>query len=349
MFHLALRSQSVQKRLSYLDFVRGFSFLWVLSFHWRFLPGLDAIRTPTYGQLGVDLFFVLSGYFIWGAVGNRGAFAIKRISRIYPALLSSLFLYWMATGIGDVNAYLRNALFFINPGSSSPSFGYTLLGPTYTLTYEVLFYLIVFLAWSERLKFSLIYILFVIGYSLLNGRSPLNASFSLGSGFSPLDVLLNPVMLLFFTGGILRALEEQVDRYPGLIFCGAVMVLCGYVNGVFPLSHGVSSGGGIAVAVILICRFLARFNVIDRFFRGLAPIGVVSYSGYLVHDIVPDGVRHLSGVKVGEPHYLVIFLTLFAVLLAVNYLIVEKFFSSRLQTIAHDFLEKRGDIHRRIA
>lgn len=320
----------------------------MLSFHWRFLPGLDAIGTPTYGQLGVDLFFVLSGYFIWGASGGRGTFAIKRISKIYPALLSSLLLYWMTTGIGDFSAYLRNALFFINPGSSSPSFGYTLVGPTYTLTYEVFFYLIVFLSWSERLRYSMIYILFVMGYSLLNGRSPLNATFSLDSGFSPLDVLLNPVMLLFFTGGILRALEGQVDRYPGLVFCGAVMVLCGYVAGVFPLSHGVSGGGGIAVAVILTCRFLSRFNVIDRFFRFLAPIGVVSYSGYLVHDIVPDGVRHLFGAKIGEPHYLVIFLFLFAVLLAGNYLIVEKFLSFRLQAIASGYSVKRGNADVRI-
>jgi exopolysaccharide production protein ExoZ len=55
----------------------------------------DALRSA--GFVGVDLFFVISGYLIYGMVVRKAidhrAFALRRIERIYPAFLVMLVLY----------------------------------------------------------------------------------------------------------------------------------------------------------------------------------------------------------------------------------------------------------------
>ncbi len=50
------------------------------------------------GHLGVDLFFVLSGYLIYGSIMKRQSFnvstyAMRRIQRIYPTFLAVFFIY----------------------------------------------------------------------------------------------------------------------------------------------------------------------------------------------------------------------------------------------------------------
>ncbi len=83
-------------RLSYLDGVRGFAILLVLVAH--VLPETLTVTGP----LGVQLFFVLSGYLIttllvseWGRHGRieLPRFFIRRALRLFPALLVMLALY----------------------------------------------------------------------------------------------------------------------------------------------------------------------------------------------------------------------------------------------------------------
>jgi peptidoglycan/LPS O-acetylase OafA/YrhL len=91
-----------------LDGMRGIAILLVLAFHAdNILPG---------GWLGVDLFFVLSGFLItallfseWDRRGevSLGAFYRRRALRLLPALLFMLGVYllavalWSARGFGS--------------------------------------------------------------------------------------------------------------------------------------------------------------------------------------------------------------------------------------------------------
>lgn len=90
-------------RLPGLDLMRGLAILWVMPFHFGVanLPSvLDGIARR--GWMGVDLFFVLSGYLIGSQLlrpylsGNRPSFAefyLRRAFRVLPAFLAVLLLY----------------------------------------------------------------------------------------------------------------------------------------------------------------------------------------------------------------------------------------------------------------
>lgn len=89
-------------RLAGLDTLRAIAILWVMIFHAGTLgfgwPGGDVAR---FGWMGVDLFFVLSGFLIgaqWFASlrdgsASFGAFYARRAWRILPAYLAVLALY----------------------------------------------------------------------------------------------------------------------------------------------------------------------------------------------------------------------------------------------------------------
>ena len=93
-----------------LDACRGVAVLAVLAYHLKefgFYPSLPAPFTiwPACGMFGVDLFYVLSGFFITQAIirpktWQQGVFLRARISRIYPAYLFSLFIV-VAARIGE--------------------------------------------------------------------------------------------------------------------------------------------------------------------------------------------------------------------------------------------------------
>ncbi|RCS30802.1 acyltransferase [Rhodanobacter denitrificans] len=91
-------------RLPGLDLLRAIAIVWVMLFHSWMIGGLGAPYQPIadYGWMGVDLFFVLSGYLIGfqlleplshGAPLRFGAFYLRRAFRILPAFLAMLAVY----------------------------------------------------------------------------------------------------------------------------------------------------------------------------------------------------------------------------------------------------------------
>ena len=89
-------------RVQYLDGIRALAILAVVSVHWvhpylPFFPG---------GYIGVDVFFVLSGFLIttilWRGTGTGsvparyGTFLKRRVRRLYPALLGLLVIATLA-------------------------------------------------------------------------------------------------------------------------------------------------------------------------------------------------------------------------------------------------------------
>lgn len=94
----------MQGRQVALDVVRGTAILLVLLFHFRMplgLPALDHVLQPVFalGWVGVDLFFVLSGFLVGriilteaAAPGgfDRSRFFSRRVLRLWPVLFSYL-------------------------------------------------------------------------------------------------------------------------------------------------------------------------------------------------------------------------------------------------------------------
>jgi peptidoglycan/LPS O-acetylase OafA/YrhL len=99
-------------RLPGLDLLRAIAVVWVMLFHSYVVGGLgeDYAWLSRYGWMGVDLFFVLSGYLIGSQVlaplarGERlsfGGFYLRRAFRILPAFLAVLAVYIWVPGFRE--------------------------------------------------------------------------------------------------------------------------------------------------------------------------------------------------------------------------------------------------------
>ena len=96
-----------------MEGVRGFAVFLVFLVHYVTLvmPWLEAstathaIATSieTIGHLGVDLFFVLSGYLIYGMLITKprplGRYAVRRVQRIYPTFAAVFVLYLVLSAV----------------------------------------------------------------------------------------------------------------------------------------------------------------------------------------------------------------------------------------------------------
>jgi peptidoglycan/LPS O-acetylase OafA/YrhL len=164
----------------WLDGLRGVAILSVLAFHLRLLPG---------GSLGVDIFFVLSGFLItallaeeWQRYGSISlkAFYLRRGLRLLPAFLTLLVILgassvWMqsADEARALRAEVMVACGYIANWPALHGTGMPALGHTWSLSVEEQFYLLwpVILYGMVRLKLTRRQILMVICAGILVSAS----------------------------------------------------------------------------------------------------------------------------------------------------------------------------------
>jgi peptidoglycan/LPS O-acetylase OafA/YrhL len=120
------------KRLQGLDGLRGIAALAVVAYHY-------SDEKIYYGLLGVELFFVISGFVILMTlerVPTVGEFARHRFARLYPAYwLSVLLAAWaLSPPISQMLTNLTMLQSFVHEAD--------LIDPYWTLAYELWFYLV---------------------------------------------------------------------------------------------------------------------------------------------------------------------------------------------------------------
>lgn len=163
------------KRIPSLDGLRAISIALVVIGHW--LHVLDIGQSSNLGNLGVRVFFVISGFLITGlllreiektATVNLPKFYFRRTLRIFPAYYFYLLLISAAILFGWISIPLKSLFFasFYLTDYINPSNWY--LGHTWSLAVEEQFYLIfpgvLLLLGLRRTKFLL---LFLIAFSPL--------------------------------------------------------------------------------------------------------------------------------------------------------------------------------------
>ncbi len=135
-------------RFHLLDALRFFAAFWVMNFHYLYGETGD-LEWYRYGNLGVQLFFIISGFVIVQSLYNNSLkeFVIHRFLRLFPIfwiLCTATYLITLIipnTATVSFSEYLRSMTMFGD--LFNKIVGYTrLIDPSYwTLTVELLFYI----------------------------------------------------------------------------------------------------------------------------------------------------------------------------------------------------------------
>lgn len=255
-------------------------------------PGIAANAAAgfrAYGNLGVELFFVLSGFLIYGTLVRRApafwSFMLRRAQRIYPAFLA-VFVLALAVnvvmpgegkipaGAAPAAAYLVENLLLL-PGLFPVV---PLFSVAWSLSYEAFFYLVTA---AGVLGFGL--------HRVARGRR-VAGLWALSAGFVVLcaaGIPEFPARMMPFFAGMLLA-EGAGERVPGWL---------GWAGPLGVLALCVSLLVRDQVAVEL-CWTVAFFALCAVCFRGAGAVsawmvwtplrwlGNMSYSYYLLHGFV---------------------------------------------------------------
>jgi len=305
------------QRLTALDALRGVAALVVVVWHWQHFfassgdwqPGWERSAQPFFwllkplyvqGWAAVDLFFVLSGFvFFWlysDSIRRRamGAwrFALLRFSRLYPLHLAMLLL------VAGLQAlfFAGHDTFFIYQANDGRHFIAHLFlvqnwwphapqsfdGPSWSVSIEVLLYLLFFLACRAGLKRGLhCLIVALIGGILL-----------------PYDEHIARGVIGFFMGGYMFRLWEELREHPRAPLIAnllSVIALSGWVAlGMMLYADAAWLGNGegnnqflvafdFGLCPLTVLALALREHGGRATARWLGFLGDISYSTYLIH------------------------------------------------------------------
>ncbi|MBN9598500.1 MAG: acyltransferase [Afipia sp.] len=289
-------------RVETLDLLRLFAVAVVVLFHFGFHgptgPAQTYVAVPQfdgfarYGYLGVQLFFVISGFVIaYSAMGRSvSQFAIARISRLYPAFLFCMTLSFLVTLVfGSAYFEVTPRQWLANLTVAAPAWHQPYVDSVYwTLIIEMIFY-----AWIGVLIATGLFpkhiVKVVVGWLLV---SLLNEAW-IGS------YVLRKILLTdqsgFFSCGVLLFEICRGRRGAGiqLLFGAAAMIAVAQavknVEG-WRVMTG-QSFDGVTVGVLSIC-ILALAIVAVRIGRLPLPSGLVmalgglTYPAYLLNQMI---------------------------------------------------------------
>jgi peptidoglycan/LPS O-acetylase OafA/YrhL len=269
------------ERLPGIDALRGISILLVVAYHYlvRFDPTYMGFAGPKNtlnfpGWMGVDLFFMISGYCIALTATTSGSmadFLAKRWARIYPGLVFCAmvtFVFYLLFGLPEYTASwhtLVGNMLGLNLFFSVPHID----GAYWSLAVEVKFYLlfaIFFYVCHTPRRLILSWLAFcMLGWLAVTYGLPLKSKF-----IFPHSIMFLLGMMVYF--------QYQLPVW--------VRVACLTFAGTAFFTHDRYADqawlfiGLVAVAL----HVLGHPRRLD--FRPLGFIGLVSYSWYLVHQNV---------------------------------------------------------------
>jgi peptidoglycan/LPS O-acetylase OafA/YrhL len=303
------------KRISVVEAMRALASISVALFHFcNQLHSTGAQLVARYGWLGVDVFFVISGFVIPLSLYGRGyglrdfpLFLLRRLVRLEPAYLVSIaavVVLWHASSLaagfrGDAPSYsfpqIASHLFYLVPLTS-----YQWLSPVYwSLAYEFVFYITVGLTFSY----------------LIERSEAATVTLALGAvGLKFVMYNTVDVRIVEFLVGVLvmRSMVSDAKTRHTAVWLLASLVLVFFIGGI---------AAGIVVSIgacsILFLRSL-------EFGRLAIFLGGISYSLYLVH--VPIGGRVINlGTRFGEgPLYELVIVALALLLSVVTAMLLHR-------------------------
>ncbi|RLA40742.1 MAG: hypothetical protein DRR42_25490 [Gammaproteobacteria bacterium] len=305
-----MENDSKRLTIPALTGVRGIAAIWVVLHHlmgrWSFVESDYGAfsRLVDRGWLGVDLFFILSGFVISYVHRDdfKGHLSIKltlrflvlRLARIYPvhlvmtlAFVPVFFVskYFLSFDVGDTFSLSKflYSIFLINGWGLIEGGGWN--GPSWSVSSEWFAYLAfpiiaLFLSKYRRRWVSIIIIIIIfIGSTVLAFKLNNGSQYMLGEKWT-----LFRVSTEFIIGCALRNIFDSLYKSIVWDIVGSIAVILSIAFCVLDPSHFYDFFIIACFAVIVVSLSLAN-GFFAKIFgsRVLCYLGVVSYSMYMVH------------------------------------------------------------------
>jgi len=283
------------KRLELLDYGRFIAALCVVGYHYLFnginngkvtsiTHSADVIDIAKYGYLGVEFFFMISGYVIFFSANRKSAgdFLTSRAVRLFPAFwVAVLFTSVIAFFIGGPMMSVSIPQIITNLTMFPNMFGYGFVDGVYwTLQYEWKFYFAVFaaLALGLQQKLRLIFMLWP-ACMLLAKITGLTALPYMGGYYC------------YFAAGCLLAILKEQRSAPAL----GSLLLCLYLCVSFTLEKAIllEATKGVDYSLFIIAAVIISFFALFTFINSTAAAAIklpgsrlaggLTYPVYLIH------------------------------------------------------------------
>lgn len=326
------------QHLDSLQALRGIASILVLFHHLSLLTMAEykttfLNNTFLFGEMGVDLFFVLSGFIIYyihhsdiGVKNKIKPFLIKRVTRIYPIywviFLFILPIYFIIPTFGA--EYFRDFSYIVKSFLLIPQVENPLIGVAWTLTYEVFFYLLFGLLIFLNKKYSYPILFSWMAITLITFVFPVLAEkhYLIEFIFSPLN--------LEFIFGILVAIfllkTRNLKISVSVLLIGITLFCFSWISEFYELFyiHTVLAWGIPSALIIYGLSSIETLRNI-KVPRSLKFLGDASYSIYLTHATVMSfAVKILTTLSVNYYLSLVLIIIICVVVGCIFHLLIEK-------------------------
>lgn len=337
------------KRIELLDYGRFLAIVGVVTFHYLFngiangkissityIPGISEIAK--YGYLGVEFFFMISGYVIFFSAQNKTAseFAIARVVRLYPAFwFAVIFTSIFAFSWGGKLMSVSPTQIAINFTMIAPVFGHNFVDGVYwVLPYELKFYLLVLIFLLLGIQTKLKTVFFLWPFALLLCK--------LSGQHLP---YLDGYYCYFAAGAILAIMKNNLTPKlaVALLIC---LILC--ISFSIANTPPVVKSKNSDVVIVLIITILFLFFLCvnsekgsDLKLYGSRVLGDLSYPIYLIH--AHFGYMFISQFATEKNKYIIYIVTVLLVFM-VSYL-MNIFVEKKLLKMWKMFFQKTiGDL-----
>jgi peptidoglycan/LPS O-acetylase OafA/YrhL len=290
----------MQKNIAFLDGVRGFAILMVVSAHTH----VDDYITPISGGLGVDMFFVLSSFLVTSlfyeklsvAIGSASsigleflAYGCNRFMRIYPLMTFTAILTYFVP-------YLQQSFCNIEPVQALQPL-YLSESPCHfwTISVEIQYYVVIPILSIEAILFGdywWVLITSILGFSIIHDTYAVRGS----------NTNLANHLTTFLTGSCLgityinwkkrfkplsRAKAKSLDvaAYIMVFLILGLALQRWYYPFLFKPRNPVHYTNISFMMALLIVKELLQPSILSRFFESslLTYCGKISFSVYLYH------------------------------------------------------------------
>ncbi len=340
-----------------IDLFRFLAALSVVLFHYTFrgyaqgeksvlaFPELGTIFK--YGYLGVDLFFMISGFVILLTALNRdvAGFTISRITRLYPTFWACVTLTALSTLlIGGERYSVHLGQYIANLTMVGELLGVRYVDGVYwSLLIELKFYFLVCLVLALR---SIDKIKFIVG-----GWAAATLLLSFVDAPEVVNFVLFPEWSSYFIAGIIFCLIrlEGISLYKITILTVAYSLSAMYAYWRIPGFEKFlrTDFSEIAVIGIISLFYLAFFMVslgkttlLNR--KGMLIIGAVTYPLYLIH----QNIGYMIFNKLGESTNKYVLLLLVISLMILASYIIHRFVEQRISMPLRKLLNRAVSVFR---